>query len=107
MANFLTDMAAKVGVSREQIENGMGAVLNLLKEKLPEDTFAKVQSAVPGGDKMMAASADAKAALEHSDKVPGSAPPAPRVSITSCMTALHMRCSERFIYVKEGRLRRE
>jgi hypothetical protein len=55
MANIIADLAAKVGVSQEQIEKAMGAVLQFLKEKLPEDAFAKVHGAVPNADTMMEA----------------------------------------------------
>ena len=59
MADFLSDLAAKSGVSTDQAKNGLGAVLALAKDKLPANMFEKVQAAVPNTDSMMA---DAEAA---------------------------------------------
>jgi hypothetical protein len=55
MADFLSDLAAKSGISEDQARQGMGALLTVLKDKLPADVFGQVQSAVPGSDSMMAA----------------------------------------------------
>ena len=55
MADFISDLAAKSGISPEQAQKGLGAVLSFLKGSLPEDAFAKVSAAVPDSDQMMAA----------------------------------------------------
>ena len=63
MADFLSDLAAKSGVSTDQAKKGLGAVLALVKDKLPANMFAQVQAAVPNADSMMA---DAETAKEQS-----------------------------------------
>jgi hypothetical protein len=55
MADTLSELASASGISTDQAKKGVGAVLATLKEKLPADTFAKVQSAVPDSAGMMAA----------------------------------------------------
>ena len=48
MSEFLSDLADKSGIRPDQPKKGLGALLNVLKDKLPADVFARVQSAVPG-----------------------------------------------------------
>jgi hypothetical protein len=55
MADTLPELASESGISTDQAKKGVGAVLSTLKEKLPADAFAKVQSAVPDSAGMMAA----------------------------------------------------
>jgi hypothetical protein len=54
MADFLSDLAAKSGINVDQAKQGMGALLNILKDKLPANVFSQVQAAVPGADNLMA-----------------------------------------------------
>jgi hypothetical protein len=63
MADLVSELSSKAGVSADQVKKGLGAVLALLKEKLPGNVFSQVQAAVPGADGMMA---DAQAAPESS-----------------------------------------
>jgi hypothetical protein len=58
MADIVTDLAEKSGISPDQARKGLGAVLSFVKEKVPEDTFAQVSAAVPGSDQMMAAAGE-------------------------------------------------
>jgi hypothetical protein len=53
MADFISDLASKVGISPEQAQRGLGTVLAFLKSSLPEDAFSKVESAVPGANSLM------------------------------------------------------
>ena len=55
MADFISDLAAKSGVSPDLARKGVGAVLAVLKDKLPAGAFAKVQAAVPNADDLAAA----------------------------------------------------
>jgi hypothetical protein len=55
MADIVSDLAEKCGLSTDQAKQGLGAVLSFAKESLPEDTFAQVSAAVPGSDQIMAA----------------------------------------------------
>jgi hypothetical protein len=55
MSDIVSDLAAKSGITPEQAQKGLGAVLSFLKESVPEDDFAKVKEAVPESDQMMAA----------------------------------------------------
>jgi hypothetical protein len=58
MADIISDLAAKSGVSPDLAKKGMGALLSFMKEKVPGDSFAKVTGAIPGADSMMAAAAE-------------------------------------------------
>jgi hypothetical protein len=53
MADSISDLAAKSGVSVEQAEKGLGAILAWFKEKLPADSFSKVLSAIPNASNLM------------------------------------------------------
>jgi hypothetical protein len=55
MADIVSELAARAGVTPEQAKVCLGIILGLAKAKLPADTFAKVQAAVPGADDMIAA----------------------------------------------------
>jgi Protein of unknown function VcgC/VcgE (DUF2780) len=55
MSDVISELAAKSGLSPEQAKKGLGAILSFLKASVPEETFAKVSSAVPDSDQMMAA----------------------------------------------------
>jgi hypothetical protein len=57
MADFVAELAGKAGVSPELAGKGVGAVLALLKDRLPSGAFAQVQSAVPNADALMSAAA--------------------------------------------------
>jgi hypothetical protein len=58
MADIASELAAKCGISPEQAEKGVGAVLAYLKTSLPAETYSKLNSAVPGADDMVAKAAD-------------------------------------------------
>jgi hypothetical protein len=55
MSDIVADLAAKSGLSPDQAQKGLGAVLSFAKESLPAETFSQVSAAVPGADQMMAA----------------------------------------------------
>jgi len=55
MSDIVSDLAARTGLTPEQAQKGLGAVLGYFKESVPEEDFAKVKEAVPGSDQMMAA----------------------------------------------------
>jgi hypothetical protein len=57
MADNITDLASEAGVSPDQVQKGLGAILGFLKDKLPADSFSQVSDAVPDSDRMMAAAA--------------------------------------------------
>ena len=63
MADFLSDLAAKSGVSTDQAKKGLDAVLAFAKDKLPANMFAQVQAAVPNAGSMLD---DAQAAESQS-----------------------------------------
>jgi hypothetical protein len=58
MADIVTELAEKCGISTEQVQKGLGVVLGLLKNVLPAESFSKVSGAVPDADRMMAAAAE-------------------------------------------------
>jgi hypothetical protein len=52
--NQFADLASKTGVTPEQAQQGMGAVLSALKSTFPEEAFEKVRSAVPDSEEAIA-----------------------------------------------------
>jgi hypothetical protein len=58
MADIVSELASKSGVSSDLAKKGVGALLTFIKAKLPADNFSKVSSAIPGADHMMAAAAE-------------------------------------------------
>jgi hypothetical protein len=58
MADIISDLAGKSGVSADLAKKGMGALLSFVKEKIPAESFAKVKGAIPGADNLMAAAAE-------------------------------------------------
>ena len=54
MADLVTELASKAGVSADQARKGVGAVLEFLKNKLPGADFTHIQKAIPGADQMIA-----------------------------------------------------
>jgi uncharacterized protein (DUF2267 family) len=55
VADFISELASRSGVSADQAKKGVGALLSFLKDHLPAEGFSKVEAAVPGADAMMAA----------------------------------------------------
>lgn len=47
MADLMSQLQSETGLDGDLVQKAFGAVLNLLKENLPADLFAKVESAVP------------------------------------------------------------
>ena len=62
MADFISDLATKAGVSPDLARKGVGAVLALFKDKLPAGSFSQVLSAIPNASNLMT---DAQAALKE------------------------------------------
>jgi len=55
MSDTISDLAAQSGLTSDQAQKGLGAVLSYLKESLPKEDFAQLSAAVPDSDQMMAA----------------------------------------------------
>jgi hypothetical protein len=68
MADVVSELAAKAGVSPDMARKGLGAILTLLKDKLPTNLFAQVQEAVPNANSLMTAG---EAAQETSGGIVG------------------------------------
>jgi hypothetical protein len=54
MADLITELATKAGVSPDQARKGVGALLILFKDKLPEGSFSQLLSAIPNASNLMA-----------------------------------------------------
>lgn len=54
MSNIISDLAAKCGISPEQAQQGLGAILAFIKKNLSTELAAKIDSAIPEASKMMA-----------------------------------------------------
>jgi hypothetical protein len=59
VSDFISELANKSGINLDMARKGLGAILAFFKEKLPADTFAKVNAAVPGAEGLMAEAAAA------------------------------------------------
>jgi hypothetical protein len=57
MADIVTDLASRSGLSPDIAKKAMGGLLSFLKDKIPAEAFAKISNAVPGADGLMAAAA--------------------------------------------------
>jgi hypothetical protein len=55
MADFISELASKAGVSTDLAKKGVGTLLALLKDHIPAEGFSRIAAAVPGADGMMAA----------------------------------------------------
>ena len=62
MADIISDLAAKAGISPEMARKGMGAVLSVCRSKLPPDAYAQLSKSVPDANGLADASDDAAAA---------------------------------------------
>jgi len=60
VSDFVTDLAAKSGLSAEQAKKGLGVLLSFLKEKFPAELFSKVEAAVPDPQGLMNTAKDVK-----------------------------------------------
>jgi hypothetical protein len=68
MADIISDLASKSGISPDLAKKGLGTVLSFFKEKVPAEAFSRIAAAVPGADGMMAA---AQAVPEQSGGIIG------------------------------------
>lgn len=55
MSDLVSDLAARSGITPEQAQKGLGAVLSFLKDSVPQQDFDRVKDAVPNSDQAMAA----------------------------------------------------
>lgn len=55
MADIITDLASRCGISPDLAQKGLGAVLTYFKSHLPADSFSRLSAALPAADSMMAA----------------------------------------------------
>jgi hypothetical protein len=54
MADLITELASKIGISPETARRGLGTLLAALQHVLPADSFAKIEGAIPGAANMLA-----------------------------------------------------
>ena len=48
MADIVSELASKSGVSTDLAKKGLGALLSFVKKSLPADSFSRFSSAFPG-----------------------------------------------------------
>ena len=60
MADFLSDLASKSGLENDQVHQGIGALLTMLKSRLDPATLAHIQNAIPNSNQMVAGFEDKK-----------------------------------------------
>jgi hypothetical protein len=53
MSDLANTVANQTGISSELAQKGLGALLSFLKEHLGDETFGKVESAIPGVEQMI------------------------------------------------------
>jgi hypothetical protein len=54
MADTITELASKCGISPDMAKKGLGTLLAAFKHVLPAESFAKIEAAIPGADSMLA-----------------------------------------------------
>ena len=54
MADIITELASKIGISPETAKRGLGTLLAALQHVLPAESFAKIEGAIPGAANMLA-----------------------------------------------------
>jgi hypothetical protein len=64
MSDLLASLQSMTGLNADLVKNGFGAILSFLKDQLPADLFAKVESAVPR-------SGEALSGFQANQKEPG------------------------------------
>ena len=53
MSDLANTLATETGVSGEQAHKGLGALLSILKERLGDENFQKLEAAIPGAASMI------------------------------------------------------
>jgi len=53
MSDLANQLATETGVTGEQAHQGLGALLSFLKEQLGDETFQKLEAAIPGAASML------------------------------------------------------
>ena len=54
MADIITELASKCGISPDMAKKGLGTLLAAFKHALPAESFAKIEGAIPGAANMLA-----------------------------------------------------
>jgi uncharacterized protein (DUF2267 family) len=54
MADTITELASKCGISTDMARKGLGTILAAFKHALPAESFAKIEGAIPGAASMLA-----------------------------------------------------
>jgi hypothetical protein len=54
MADTITELASKCGISPDMAKKGLGTLLAVFKRALPAESFAKIEAAIPGASGMVA-----------------------------------------------------
>jgi hypothetical protein len=66
MADLISDLAAKAGISRDMAGKGVGAILELCRNKLPAEAYSKLSAAVPGAAGLIATAVSSAACPDPS-----------------------------------------
>jgi hypothetical protein len=56
MNDVVRSLASQTGVDPDLVQKGLGSILKMLQDHLPEELFSKVQAVLPDAGSMMAAS---------------------------------------------------
>jgi hypothetical protein len=54
MADIITELASKTGISPDMVKKGLGTLLAAFKQATPAESFAKIEGAIPGADQLVA-----------------------------------------------------
>ena len=60
MTELISSLVSQLGIDKGKAENGMGALLNTVKENASGDIFSSLSSAIPGADTMLSGFANQK-----------------------------------------------
>jgi hypothetical protein len=55
MADIVSELANRTGIPPELVRKGLGAILALVKDKLPANVYAQIQAAIPDAEGLVSA----------------------------------------------------
>jgi hypothetical protein len=76
MAEIITDLLSKSGISPEMAKRGLGTLFAEFKHALPAQSFAKIERAIPGARNLLADASSRRGTPRAASSAPLSAWPA-------------------------------
>ncbi|WP_152049555.1 DUF2780 domain-containing protein [Tautonia marina] len=71
MSDLFSALQSRTGLAPETLESGVGALLNFIKERLPAERFAQIESAIPQAEAAISAFLSSQSSPGMLEKVSG------------------------------------